>query len=410
MAELPEIVRQRLAQQAGGGHPDPDLLAAFAEGSLLARERTQVLAHLGVCAACRQVVWLALPQTPAPQAASAPATSSWLRWPVLRWGAAAAAVVIVATAVMLRMPQRKSPGFDERGIAPKQELSVPASAPPETEAKTGELAAPQPEKKAAAAARADRDKDKEAARHKLAAKSEAGIQAGAVQAEAYQAAEQLARKPAPPAIQVSGGQQAALDQLQQQRGQATQEFRQQSVTAAGQAAPPDLQAQNQIVAQQARPAPQAAPPPQARDKVVFGARAEQQRAMPAKDSAAMLHTQLRRTAVAPRWRVSSAGNLERSADSGATWHMVTVGQPANFRAVSAVGDDVWAAGAAGALFHSSDGGQTWTRVFPRSGEIALTSDIVRVEFTGALHGVLITASGETWATSDGGRTWAVRHD
>lgn len=398
MAELPEIVRQRLAQQPGGDHPDPDLLAAFAEGALTARERTQVLAHLGACAACREVVSLALPQTPAPQPAPAPVPSAWLRWPVLRWGAVAAAMVIVAAAVMLRMPSRKSLGVEERSIAqaPKPEQSVPASAAPETEAKNtalGAITPPQLEKKGTAS-RADYKED---AKHKLAPRLEGGIQAGAIQADAYQApAEDVVRKSASPATQTSGGPQNAPAQVHQKPGGATQQFRQQNVTAAERAAPVragaaplGVQGQSQVFAQQAMPAPKAAP---------------------AKDSAAMAQTQLRRLSAAPRWRVSSDGNLERSADSGATWRIVTVGQPAKFRAVSAMGDDVWAAGAAGALFHSSDAGQTWTRVFPRSGEAALASDILRVEFTDPRHGLVVTASGETWATADGGRTWALRHN
>ena len=45
MAELPEIVRQRLKQEAGE-HPDAGLLTAFAENSLRGRGRAQVLEHL----------------------------------------------------------------------------------------------------------------------------------------------------------------------------------------------------------------------------------------------------------------------------------------------------------------------------------------------------------------------------
>ncbi len=79
-----------------------------------------------------------------------------------------------------------------------------------------------------------------------------------------------------------------------------------------------------------------------------------------------------------------------------------------FRAVSAVGDDIWAGGAGGALFHSSNGGQSWTRVVPHSDSITLSSDIVRVEFSGLSRGVVTAASGETWLTTDGGLTWTVR--
>ena len=46
------------AQKAAGEHPDADVLTAFAEGSLLARERETVMAHLAACAECREVVSL----------------------------------------------------------------------------------------------------------------------------------------------------------------------------------------------------------------------------------------------------------------------------------------------------------------------------------------------------------------
>ena len=61
MAELPKIVRERLATAPAGAHPDADQLTAFAEKRLGERERGQVLAHLSACQACREVVSLALP-------------------------------------------------------------------------------------------------------------------------------------------------------------------------------------------------------------------------------------------------------------------------------------------------------------------------------------------------------------
>ena len=57
MEQLPKIVQQRLqGPPKPGVHPDPDLLAAFAEKSLNDRERAHVLQHLADCADCRDVV------------------------------------------------------------------------------------------------------------------------------------------------------------------------------------------------------------------------------------------------------------------------------------------------------------------------------------------------------------------
>ena len=45
-AEPNPLQRELARSQQGGLHPDADLLAAFAEGSLLEREREEMFAHL----------------------------------------------------------------------------------------------------------------------------------------------------------------------------------------------------------------------------------------------------------------------------------------------------------------------------------------------------------------------------
>src|SRR5574340_1237759 len=100
MAELPESVRLRL-KQAAGEHPDAGLLTAFAENALREREREQVLEHLSQCAACREVVSLALPEVEAPLAAATPARGAGLRWPLMRWATLASAAAVVAIAVFV---------------------------------------------------------------------------------------------------------------------------------------------------------------------------------------------------------------------------------------------------------------------------------------------------------------------
>ena len=102
MAELPKIVRERLAAAPAGAHPDADQLTAFAEKRLGERERAQVLAHLSACQACREVVSLALPEKEEAEAAAAPrAAPGWgLRWQTI----AAMAMVAVAAAALLTIP------------------------------------------------------------------------------------------------------------------------------------------------------------------------------------------------------------------------------------------------------------------------------------------------------------------
>src|SRR5712692_3430949 len=112
MADVPKIVCQRLQVTAKAGvHPEPDLLAAFAEKSLGGSERLQVLEHLAQCADCREVVSLAMPELePASTVSAGPARAPWLPWPVLRWGALAACVVVVGAAVTLRHQKREGVG------------------------------------------------------------------------------------------------------------------------------------------------------------------------------------------------------------------------------------------------------------------------------------------------------------
>src|SRR3954464_15011839 len=108
MTDLSQLVRNRMAKTpVAGPHPDADLLNAFAERSLVGREREGVLAHLATCADCREVVALAAPE--AAQEAVLPARTRWLTLPVMRWGAVAAAVAVVAVAVVLQSPKMQQP-------------------------------------------------------------------------------------------------------------------------------------------------------------------------------------------------------------------------------------------------------------------------------------------------------------
>src|ERR1700685_559337 len=68
MNEVPKIVHQRLRvatparEMLEQTHPDADVLTAFSEQALAASEREDVLQHLALCADCRDVVALALPE------------------------------------------------------------------------------------------------------------------------------------------------------------------------------------------------------------------------------------------------------------------------------------------------------------------------------------------------------------
>jgi photosystem II stability/assembly factor-like uncharacterized protein len=143
----------------------------------------------------------------------------------------------------------------------------------------------------------------------------------------------------------------------------------------------------------------------------------------------------------PIWTINSAGVLQRSFDQGSSWQNVDVkagqasaaGQlslelartsrakeekdadnkktvqrevaPPVFRAVAALGQEVWAGGSGGALYHSQDAGTHWMQVVPSSSGASLSGDIVSLQFSDVEHGKVTTSVPEIWTTNDRGRSW-----
>jgi hypothetical protein len=118
--------------------------------------------------------------------------------------------------------------------------------------------------------------------------------------------------------------------------------------------------------------------------------------------------------VAPvfQWTLSAEGAVQRSLDGGKTWQSLsldqTVADRTTFRTLSAVGRDIWVGGKSGSLYHSPDSGQHWARVVPQINGEKLNSDITRVDFSDLQNGTVSTSNGQTWTTSDAGRTWERR--
>jgi hypothetical protein len=113
--------------------------------------------------------------------------------------------------------------------------------------------------------------------------------------------------------------------------------------------------------------------------------------------------------IMPRWTLSSDGTLLlRSFDNGKTWQSIPVAGRVVFRALSALGPEVWIGGSAGALYHSPDSGQHWQKVEPAGGGRILVADIIALEFTDPQHGKLTTANHEIWITADAGQSWQAK--
>ena len=115
MAELPKVVQERLRVASTGvaRHPDADVLTAFAERRLRGLERDKVLEHLSRCSECREVVSLALPASQLEEVAVRSARAAWLTWPAMRWGFAAAGMVVVASLAIVLHRRQPSMAADK---------------------------------------------------------------------------------------------------------------------------------------------------------------------------------------------------------------------------------------------------------------------------------------------------------
>jgi photosystem II stability/assembly factor-like uncharacterized protein len=105
------------------------------------------------------------------------------------------------------------------------------------------------------------------------------------------------------------------------------------------------------------------------------------------------------------WSVTPGGKVQRSLDGGKSFQLVPVAQGITFWVATAFGNDVWAGGAGGALYHSANGGVTWNRVSISFEGHELSDTITSIQLRDPQHLTVITASGSSWASQDGGQHW-----
>ncbi len=373
MADLPKSVRARLAaQQTAGGHPDADLLSAFAEGALLERERQGVITHLAACGQCREVVAIITPAEGPPLPATAP-RRSWLSAPLLRWATVSvAAVVVIAVVVLYHSQTRPVMRSDTELAAPVTQ--APAERVTEPAAKAGERhvsaeaapVAPKREQEHPAARRAD---------------------AAVPQARAPEPAVKLAPVPGPGAKEMAQDKAVPPPPVTVAKSAAAPLAGNVAVTAAATPAPSSLQAAKTAGMAEATAERQSMMKPKV--------------AAPAPEAYGVLRKRALEPAIvrqATSWSISPEGKVERT--SAGIVQAAAIDEDVVFHAVAAVGMDVWAGGSGGALFHSGDAGQSWKRV-----PSPVTEDIVALEFSNSREGRLRTASGREYVTHDGGKSW-----
>jgi hypothetical protein len=401
--EFQNRLRKNLEQAPPAEHPSADVLSAYAEHALSSNEERNVLAHLSVCADCREIVYLAAEteEEPATPATALPEPRRFRWW---TWALPVTAVLVVASVFLVQGPLQKSLPRKEVAEAPAQsQLTQSAdhlaakSAPtaPMTEAK------PAPAKSATsistyappAATPAER---KQAPQN---AQPLPRVFVDGVPTESGTRVARHEEKEAPPSV--AGG----------------------LVQNAPVAPPPPLpalakdkkaeaQAYAYSAAAPAANAVQVAPEPQATTAEVMRSRDEQHLALKAAkrrsdtsnkadlDGNASSGVARIASAVAPTWSVTPEGRVQHFANG--VIQDVSVDPAAHFLAITVVGQSLWVAGKNLALYHSTDNGAHWQR---QSVPANPPADIVRLQATDALDATLTTSNSQTFITHDAGATW-----
>lgn len=362
MQDVPKIVVQRLQGMAvTDPHPEADLLTAFAERSLDKAERGIILEHLARCGECRQILELALPVTETKSVNSTAASrAAWFSWPIPRWGFATAAILGLVLLGVFEYSHLQTTDRLASKAPWEQIMAKPGMAPsPEQSQKSSAREQSQPPKLVP------------------------GKEETAVRSESAPASSNSSGiKPAPSkAGTVAMARNRAPDPLIASQSPASQDqpYTNSDVVKAKAAVPEASQGSAQAFA-----------PPN----------------IPLQTAPSLLKR------ASPRWTITATGGLQRSFDAGKTWEDVNVNedsaQPQNkvvFRAVAAMGSEVWAGGSGAMLYHSSDSGTRWHQVFPLATGAQPAGDITDIQFSNPQEGKISTSAGEIWTTTDNGQTW-----
>jgi hypothetical protein len=412
MTDVPKIVHHRLrAATPERGHPEADLLTAFAEQALSATERGNVLQHLALCEDCRDVVALALPAmdvtvTPVEsesKAVRAPlpdkTRSNWLTWANIHWGhlswAALAAGIAVAVLVVrpgLEHPAKPNP--------PMSSVSNQTAAPVGPPAVTAQVA-PGPIATNAKPEVADVKTQLSANKSRVAKplpQAEGGL---VIAGNARNAPSTAAKRAAPeppqaPAFEVP----RAMNETVDGSGAST------TLTA-------QASTDSNLMAREEAPAIRRAKPPLAAEAnepaktTMAGSSAQAVAPLNSRNvntlvanGAAAQGTTLTQSA---SWTIA-AGILQRSLDGGKSWQIALRAEH-TLLCYANRGQEIWAGGEAGTLLHSTDGGTTWTAVGISFKGQPLGSDITHIEMRGLAGIILATGNHESWNSTDGGKSW-----
>lgn len=377
MQNVPKIVTERLKAAnidlPSAEHPGADILTAFAERSLPSRERDGVLEHLARCGDCREIVALALPATETVEIVVRSTERGWLKWPVLRWGLAAAGVVAITSLGIVQYQQssrsrdiaaKSATPVEVAANSPKQEvLEAPAPAAPGVQ--SDKVQSPLA-RSAESASSFDEKGSSFGGEKKLVSRpgppSTSRLEPQTANGNALQAAEPLPHGPkvanawqqqanaqnqapaAPPPL----SKQQSADNLS---GKMQIPSSSQVVEVESAAAQPETQ-NNNLDAKSIQDLPVARQPATEAYALARVGKAKPALTAPANDNSpstapapaasgaasGMGGADIASTVLAPRWSITSTGALQRSYDRGATWQIVDVN--ANAATLNAAGRQV----------------------------------------------------------------------
>jgi hypothetical protein len=456
--KIPNIVRQRLAaQQSAGEHPDADLLTALAEQRLSGTERQNVLAHLSRCSACREIAAIAAPESDLSallhvREVDGASARPWWAIPTFQWGAAAAAVAMIAVGLFVFQPGQKTETVarnatykarsaeptsptdrsdktapakqnnapsDARAAKPDQRARVlrPGGAPAFTDnakqAPTSEENESQVSKSRQAESSSpyfDRlkqfgalSKDSQKPDGTL-PKREAQVRphtAGTLSADANSQTVEVTS--AAPAVQTSGGGVSSGRGAGIGRGTGA---------AVGSVAntTPVISAANDVsnsaAAPAAPPAPASATAQNRRQAAGLSAsNAADELAVGQAGPAVGAQTAKIASAVKPApgtWRITS-GRLQHFDGTSGAWNDIDVGSTARLSIVTTLGPEVWVGGTDGAMFYSNDQGAHW--IPTSTGGWSADATITGMTPTARRSVEVYFSNGERWRSADGGASW-----
>jgi hypothetical protein len=447
MEKFPKIARARMTMPTAGPHPEAEQLNAFAENALVAGERETVLSHLAVCGECREIVALSAAARPEGSLVAKPARGGF-RWATFQWAAVAASVAIVTIAALVVGPHQPPAPQRASEAVPTQPQNAPApvAEPPAMQQETRSAPKQKQEAKPAEApGKSDRAQDRQIVTKTgvgygsgagIGSGSGGGIGGGLYRVEPNQppvAKDDLAKsgdkkeaaagenaprevgnlayaspgvrdtdsvvsgKPAasanlpPPTPRTAGAPSPALSDGE--RAALTQSNARNQVSknqpAANEAA---LSSSTESVEVQG-----AAPTLKSSARV-----AESKKMKVGAVSGAMVATRFDSASLV--WRVAG-GQIQSSADAGATWQPRSPASNVPFTTVAASGQQLWAGGKAGALYVSPDNDQNWKRVSLTGDDTIPLGDVTAIKIGSASLVDVILSTGDDWQSTDGGKSY-----